>query len=94
MCQYPVQRMSSALHDALMQHHNIRIRRLPNNSHYGYSLCDGEHIVEISADGDSASLDLTLQKLGEQEAISHGSALSFNEALASARRSLLSIVSD
>jgi hypothetical protein len=93
MCQYPVPRMSSALHDALMQHHSIRIRQL-GNSHYGYSLCNGEHIVEISADGDSARLDLTLQKLGEPEAVPKGSALSFNDALASARRSLLSIVSN
>lgn len=94
MCQYPAQKTSSALHDALMQHHNIRIRQLPGDSRYGYSLCNGEHIVEIFGDGDSSGVNLTLQKLGEQETLSRGFERNFREALAAARRSLLNIASN
>lgn len=94
MCQYPVTSVGMALHDALMRQHNVRIRRLPENSHYGFALCNGEHIAELTADGGSGSFDLTLQKIGEQHAVYRGSAATFDEAFALARRSLIAPVSD
>jgi hypothetical protein len=93
MCQYPATSVGIALHDALMRQHTVRIRRLPENSHYGFALCNGEHIAELTADGGSGKFDLTLQKLGEQEAIYRSSAATFNEAFALARRSLIAPVS-
>jgi hypothetical protein len=89
ICQYPATSVGLALHDALMQHHNVRIRRLPDNTHYGFALCNGQRIAELVGDGASGKIDLTIRKIGAQEATVRRSEPNFKDALALARRSLL-----
>lgn len=91
MCQYPITMMSPTLLDAVVQHHNIRVRPLPNErDRYGFSVRNGNFIAELVCDRRvvDAPVYYTVQRLGSESVLSIGSEPTFERALASARQSL------
>jgi hypothetical protein len=91
MCQYPLTMLSPKLLEAVVQHHNIRVRPLPDErDRYGFSVRNGEFIAELVCDRKvlDAPVYYTVQRLGSNTVLSIGSEPTFERALASARQSL------
>jgi hypothetical protein len=91
MCQYPLTTMSPKLLEAVVHHHNIRVRPLPNErDRYGFSVRNGDFIAELVCDRRvvDAPVYYTVQRLGSDAVLSIGSEPTFERALASARQSL------
>jgi hypothetical protein len=91
MCQYPLLTMAPEFRDAVVRHHNIRVRPLPEErDRLGFSVRNGDFIAELVCDRRviDAPVYYTVQRLGSDAVLSIGSEATFERALASARQSL------